>query len=297
MSAAAVLVIIGCGGKTSLESISAFDGDAGAPRPVDPGATSETGRNPPPSESNRRMPLPPPPTPGEDPTGSCNAQFCPDYAGRGTCCIAPNGPCGVRYGGDCVTIDQVPPPPDLPPQTQPSAPPSPATCDPGFCPPVGRGTPCCLTPAGPCGTDWGGGCTPEMPLPPTRCDPAFCPVSGAGTPCCTPDETCGLDVGFGCDFGSCSEPIDACMAQVGCPCLCQGCQCQWLDCMGNDGCRKILDCALATGCSGAACYSPDACLDIIDAVGGPAGVAATAALDLDSCVADRGCRSACGPLL
>ena len=34
-----------------------------------------------------------------------------------------------------------------------------ATCDPAFCPGNGIGTPCCVTPQGPCGQDNGMGCT------------------------------------------------------------------------------------------------------------------------------------------
>ena len=37
------------------------------------------------------------------------------------------------------------------------------SCDPRFCQASGSGTPCCVTPNGPCGTDVGGkGCVPPM---------------------------------------------------------------------------------------------------------------------------------------
>lgn len=40
------------------------------------------------------------------------------------------------------------------------------TCNPAFCPSVGTGTPCCITPNGPCGVDYGFGNGCEQPTGP-----------------------------------------------------------------------------------------------------------------------------------
>lgn len=37
----------------------------------------------------------------------------------------------------------------------------PQLCNPAFCPPIGFGSPCCLSPRGPCGVDFGFGCRPR----------------------------------------------------------------------------------------------------------------------------------------
>jgi hypothetical protein len=37
------------------------------------------------------------------------------------------------------------------------------TCDPGFCPAMGAGSPCCMSSMGPCGMDIGMGCVQVLP--------------------------------------------------------------------------------------------------------------------------------------
>ncbi|MEM6992682.1 MAG: hypothetical protein AAF721_19365 [Myxococcota bacterium] len=88
-----------------------------------------------------------------------------------------------------------------------------------------------------------------------------------------------------------TTPVPGCDAVVSCGC--EACPCLGLQCAENADCQPIRDCALAAGCSGFDCYGGGACTAIIDAHGGPVGVGAAIALELEACVIDAGCGSVC----
>jgi hypothetical protein len=82
-------------------------------------------------------------------------------------------------------------------------------------------------------------------------------------------------------------------------CACDRCSSQFLDCNSNEGCKKIMQCALAVGCRGIACASPapDGCAEVIQQYGGgtgTGGIEVQMALTLSDCtVALPSCPTSC----
>jgi hypothetical protein len=120
------------------------------------------------------------------------------------------------------------------------------SCNASFCQPIGSGAPCCVTPNGPCGVDYGRGCVEpgsgclydtDCPPPPVPCQP--CPDGS-----CAPAET-------HCQSGSCVTAISACPSPYDCrPELCpsigpgKGC------CLATTGPCSI---DFGNGCGGPLC--------------------------------------------
>jgi CubicO group peptidase (beta-lactamase class C family) len=81
-------------------------------------------------------------------------------------------------------------------------------------------------------------------------------------------------------------------------CTCDRCSKEFLDCNANEGCKAIIQCALASGCRGIACVAPapDGCKEVIDQYGGTGtgGIETQMALTLSDCtVAAPSCATAC----
>jgi hypothetical protein len=94
------------------------------------------------------------------------------------------------------------------------------------------------------------------------------------------------------------ERIDMCLAEApevnACStCGCENCIDELEECDNTPGCREIVECGLAEGCSGISCYldgsDPGPCADTIDDNGGPTGPAASQALVVGNCTQAADC--------
>ena len=89
------------------------------------------------------------------------------------------------------------------------------------------------------------------------------------------------------DVGS---PLDQCLAEATTPlavCECNMCLMLRNDCLADDGCTAIRDCANESGCRGLDCYGlsmPGPCRDVIDANGGIVGMSTQRASALSNCI-------------
>jgi hypothetical protein len=76
-------------------------------------------------------------------------------------------------------------------------------------------------------------------------------------------------------------------------CGCENCIDELEQCDNTPGCRDIVECGLAEGCSGISCYLDGAedgpCADTIDDNGGPSGPAASQALLVGNCTQAADC--------
>jgi hypothetical protein len=98
--------------------------------------------------------------------------------------------------------------------------------------------------------------------------------------------------------GNDQERIDMCLAEApevnACStCGCENCIDQLEECDNTPGCRDIVECGLAEGCSGISCYldgsTPGPCADTIDGHGGPTEAAALQALSVGNCTQAADC--------
>jgi hypothetical protein len=91
--------------------------------------------------------------------------------------------------------------------------------------------------------------------------------------------------GFGgvIDGGAAGAPAD-CQS-----CVYQSCSGELSECFSDFGCLSIFSCAIASGCQGLDCYSPDTCRNTIDQWGGPAGESMRRLLGGLACVVQSGC--------
>jgi len=67
-------------------------------------------------------------------------------------------------------------------------------------------------------------------------------------------------------------------------CLCEQCFAEHAACVADDGCWLVMQCAYDAACTGMACYSPEACMAIIDHVGATS-VSVVLATELGNCSA------------
>jgi hypothetical protein len=67
-------------------------------------------------------------------------------------------------------------------------------------------------------------------------------------------------------------------------CVCTDCIDEFTACVGDDGCWLVVQCAAAVGCNGMSCYSPTACMAIIDEVGATS-ISVAMATELGNCTA------------
>ena len=92
------------------------------------------------------------------------------------------------------------------------------------------------------------------------------------------------------DYGAFCEEVHGC--------TCDKCSKQFLDCDANEGCKAIIQCALASGCRGIDCVAPApaGCKEVIDQYGGTGtgGIETQMAITLSDCtVAAPACATAC----
>ncbi len=140
------------------------------------------------------------------------------------------------------------------------------------------------------------------------CNAMLCnPGPNGESPCCLPSQQCGAMAPFGCvdpstiitQPGSPTACLDAAMmnGEAICPdateCSCKACPNAHLGCSTTTGCNAIVACFDRFGCSGMDCYTPDRCMALIDANGGPSGNAFAAGVNNASCALRLGCRLAC----
>jgi hypothetical protein len=110
-----------------------------------------------------------------------------------------------------------------------------------------------------------------------------CPARGDRT-CSDP---CGFLIAPPADKAECLE-IQATSPQKSSDayndCLCTTCLPNYQDCKGDHGCWEIIECAVRAGCTGTACYTPQTCMSVIDAVGN-ASISTIISMDFGTCTA------------
>lgn len=87
--------------------------------------------------------------------------------------------------------------------------------------------------------------------------------------------------GVGASSGAGPLPCQACLARA--------CTPEAARCFPDVGCVAILACTLSSGCNPLQCYASNACKDLIDQFGGPAGDSFRRVQDVVGCALGAGC--------